>query len=198
MPRAFTEEERREIETRIRTAAADLFRRLGFKKTTVADLASAAGISKGAFYLFYAAKEDVMLDLVADYEREMRAQMEAEFKGASDGGDALRRIVKAQVQAVREEPVLRDLVSGDLLQQVWRGASDRKRRESVESDEAFLAHLAAHHLPLSVSPAVAAGMLRAVVIVSLQREQIGEESADAVIEAMIDAVVSHIAKRGDS
>jgi TetR/AcrR family acrAB operon transcriptional repressor len=53
-----------EREQRILDAAADLTLRYGFDKTTVSDIASAAGVSKGAIYLHYESKEALFDALV--------------------------------------------------------------------------------------------------------------------------------------
>jgi len=52
MPRAFTDPERDAIRARLMDAGRELFARRGIRATTVEQLARAAGISKGAFYLF--------------------------------------------------------------------------------------------------------------------------------------------------
>ncbi len=196
MPRAFSPDERLAIKRRIKSAAQVALRSYGFKKMTVADLADAAGISKGAFYLFYRAKEDVVMELIADYEATMRTAIDAEFQKGPTGREALRRVLHSQIRAACREPLIRDLVSGDLLQLIWRGAGEESRAASFDDDEAFLAGLAENHLTLSVSPAVAAGMLRAVVIAALQRDQVGYSVADAVIEGLVDAVVAYLVKGG--
>ena len=45
------------------TAAADVFARYGFKRTTLADIADAAGISRPALYLLFKNKEDLFKQL---------------------------------------------------------------------------------------------------------------------------------------
>ncbi|MDP3940535.1 MAG: TetR/AcrR family transcriptional regulator [Deltaproteobacteria bacterium] len=47
---------------RIRVAANQLFLKKGFEKTTVDAIATAAGVSKGTFYLHFERKEDLLLE----------------------------------------------------------------------------------------------------------------------------------------
>lgn len=42
----------------------DSWSKLGYKKTNIEDLCAKAGISKGAFYLFYASKEELFFDVI--------------------------------------------------------------------------------------------------------------------------------------
>ncbi|MBN8620470.1 MAG: helix-turn-helix transcriptional regulator, partial [Anaerolineae bacterium] len=53
-----------ERENRILDAAARLITHYGFDKTTVSDIAEAAGISKGAVYLHYKSKEALFEALI--------------------------------------------------------------------------------------------------------------------------------------
>ena len=51
---------------RILDATAELISKLGYNKTTVADIAAAAGISKGAIYLHFKSKEEVLEALLIE------------------------------------------------------------------------------------------------------------------------------------
>ena len=42
----------------------DSWSKLGYKKTNIEDLCAKAGISKGAFYLFYASKEELFFGVI--------------------------------------------------------------------------------------------------------------------------------------
>ena len=50
---------------RILEAASDLFAHYGYDKTTMEDIARAAGVSKGAIYLHFRGKEDLFDALIA-------------------------------------------------------------------------------------------------------------------------------------
>lgn len=79
-----------EREERILNAAADLFIHYGFDKTTVSDIARAAGISKGAIYLHYKSKDELFEALLvremAVYAETWMTNIEADPKGGTIGG----------------------------------------------------------------------------------------------------------------
>lgn len=56
-PRKFREEEKETIRQTLLETAKAMFRQYGIQKTTVAALTEAAGISQGAFYLFFPPKK---------------------------------------------------------------------------------------------------------------------------------------------
>ncbi len=51
----------------IMTAAAGIFAKYGYRKTTIDEIVAAAGISKGLFYHYYPSKKDLYLHLYHTY-----------------------------------------------------------------------------------------------------------------------------------
>jgi len=56
-------------------AALRLFRRYGFRKTTVDEIAAEAGVGKGSVYLEFLSKEDLFFALVEEHERAILAEV---------------------------------------------------------------------------------------------------------------------------
>src|SRR5512142_3186432 len=76
MPKGFSEQERTLIRQRLVEQGYHLFSAYGLKKTTVEELAAAAGISKGAFYLFYDSKEALFMDVIEETaEKRLRREL---------------------------------------------------------------------------------------------------------------------------
>jgi AcrR family transcriptional regulator len=57
MAKAFSEQERKIINEKLMAACEECWNLYGYQKTSIRDLCSKAGISSGAFYLFYESKE---------------------------------------------------------------------------------------------------------------------------------------------
>jgi AcrR family transcriptional regulator len=79
MPKAFSEREKELITARLLEEGHKLFATYGLKKTNVEEIAAAAGVSKGAFYLFYDSKEAFFMDVVEQVERRYRQEILAEI-----------------------------------------------------------------------------------------------------------------------
>jgi AcrR family transcriptional regulator len=75
MPKAFTEQEKDWIRTRLVEQGYELFATYGLKKTNIEELTQASGISKGAFYLFYESKEALFMDVVELAEQRFRHEI---------------------------------------------------------------------------------------------------------------------------
>lgn len=66
---AFNENEKELIKVRLQTAAEQCLKTYGVKKTTVEELTKIAGISKGAFYIFYKSKEILFFEVMELFQK---------------------------------------------------------------------------------------------------------------------------------
>ena len=95
MPRAFTAEEKRTIRARLLKEGRACFLRYGLKKTTIEDLVKRAGIAKASFYLFYASKEALYVELILDeLPAMMKRLLDGSFGSTDDTREALIRLTK--------------------------------------------------------------------------------------------------------
>lgn len=67
MPKTFSAQERENIRRILLKEASSLLFHKSVKEITVDELAEAAGIAKGSFYLFYKSKEALFLDFMEDF-----------------------------------------------------------------------------------------------------------------------------------
>lgn len=98
--------EKRELtQTQLLDAAAKLFVQQGFSATSIDAIAESAGFSRGAFYFYYPAKEDLFLAL---FQRHEDRQL-----------DALRTIVKAELPFAAKLQALEDFYAGLAHNRAW-------------------------------------------------------------------------------
>lgn len=65
---AFTDLEKGNIKEKLLVNCEESWCKLGYKKTSIDDLCAKAGISKGAFYLFYPSKEALFFDVITNIQ----------------------------------------------------------------------------------------------------------------------------------
>ena len=198
MPRAFTDPERDAIRARLMDAGRELFARRGIRATTVEQLARAAGISKGAFYLFSPSKEALFFALMEEIETELQGRLEAQVEEAPH--DALRMLLRTSLTARDENPLL-DLATSEEAIAVMRTKTPEEQRSfmnrDIELTAGIVERLAQHGVRIAVEPTVLAGLLRALVFVGMHREDIGAEVAPAVQDYLVDALSRALVVRGD-
>ncbi len=197
MPRAFSERERELIQERLRAAGRDAFRAQGLRRTSVEELARAAGISKGAFYLFYPSKEALFFDVLERFEAAMRERLLREVDGAPRDGP---RLLLTTALSLREaEPLLERLAVEDAAY-LLRTIPEEQARELLQGDVAFVAEvverLGRAGVRIGAEPVVLAGLLRALFFVSLHREEIGAAVYPAVANLLVERLAGALVEEG--
>ncbi|MFI2641006.1 ScbR family autoregulator-binding transcription factor [Streptomyces sp. NPDC018610] len=104
MPRQLRAEQTR---TTIITAAADLFDRRGYERTSLGDIAEHARVTKGALYFHFAAKEDLAHAIMELQSRAARKAVSDVDGRGCPSLEALMRITFAFTRLCVEDPVAR-------------------------------------------------------------------------------------------
>jgi AcrR family transcriptional regulator len=143
----------------ILSAAEPLFRRFGYRKTTVADIARSAGMAKGSIYLHFSSKEDIFLAILSVKLDAFAAEI---HKILSQNGSVQDRLLKAlsyfiyeatgswlqffpdlQYSLNEDEMIVRALFSQDsyrlsLMETLegWLVANGGEQRSAIPAEEA--------------------------------------------------------------
>jgi AcrR family transcriptional regulator len=174
MPKGFTEKEKELIAARLLEQGDRLFSAYGLKKTNVEEIAQAAGISKGAFYLFYDSKEALFMDVVEQAEVRLRRELLAAIAlpGPSPR-ERLYGVFKKAFNLFESIPVLHffNQVDFDLL---FRRLPAEKFQQHLGSDLAFIHELIAAcreaGIEILVPPEKITGLLYPIVLAVLHAE----------------------------
>ncbi len=94
MGRKFTEMERAEIITALKDICTEKLKRYGYKKISVDSLCKEAGISKGAFYLFYDSKEQLFYEVIIDLQNKIYHTSAAEIESLPGCGGIINALKK--------------------------------------------------------------------------------------------------------
>ena len=131
---------------RILTAAFTLFGRYGFKRTSMDDIATEAGLSRTALYLQFRNKEDIFRDLAAGLHREALSGAESALEDNGPLFNRLRSAVEAKtlkmIEIIRASPHGSELMDernrlcGDLATDSEGRFQDMLTRALVRADKA--------------------------------------------------------------
>ncbi len=87
-------------------AAMALWRTNGYARTTVADICRAAGVSRGLFYFYFPAKEDILFEVgllsTRSAQKKVRALLRADYDVEAVIGEALRSLERSMARNPRE------------------------------------------------------------------------------------------------
>ncbi len=90
----------------IRTAAIDAFTELGYGATTVRDIVRRTGLASGTFYNYYADKQAILGELVAEHVAQAGTRMTAARAAATTPREAIERGTVAYFRLLMESPSL--------------------------------------------------------------------------------------------
>ena len=133
MPRGFTESEKEKIREKLIGACQKRWSRYGYKKTSVEELCRKAGISKGAFYLFFESKEALFCEALCRMQEEIRDGASRIIDERPDHF-GVSEAVKFVYRAYDENNFLRDSDSADFAALMDK-LPEAQRRRLMRSEE---------------------------------------------------------------
>ena len=175
MPKAFTEQEKELIRKRLLEQGYKQFSAYGLRKTNIEELAEASGISKGAFYLFYASKEALFMDVVEQVEQRFRQELFAmvDVPGPSPRA-RLFALLHHAFHRVKTIPLLQFLTGSD-YDLLIRRVPPETFQEHVAHDRAFINELITRcqnaGIPIRVRPEEMISLLYPLVLTILHEDE---------------------------
>lgn len=195
MPKWFSEQEKEKIRSQLLDQGEKHFSQFGFKKTNVDEIARAVGISKGAFYRFYASKELLFMDVIEQVEIRGRREI---LKTIDQPGPSPRArlfaVFKKAFDLFGELPILR-IFSGSDFDILTRGVSAEVFQEHIASDRKFFEELfdrcqkAGIHIRVNADEVVR--MLYPLVIGFLSGSGKGEKSLTGNLDMHLELIAAY-------
>lgn len=196
MPRGFTDREKENIRELLEQKGKELFTAYGIRKTNVEDLTRAAGISKGAFYIFYSSKEDLFFNIMEKYEKQFREMLMDELDNISDSPrETLKTLLNIGFSSWRSNPVMARFSQDDYAY-LLRKLPEEKVKAHLNSDDDFVYRLIellnAKGIKMRGDPSIISGLMKALFYVSLHEEEIGKDVFPQTMDLLLDLVSDHL------
>lgn len=191
MSRAFTDKEKAGIQRKLLDEARRCASTLGMARTSVEQLARAAGISKGAFYRFYPSKESLFLLVLEEWHESLCCAARDALEENRDLPDC-QRLALAVLRACQllERNRVQDFFEFDVPVLLNR-LPDDELHEHYHSDEHHIRKLIEEAgIELAVEMPVAAAAIRALLTLS-HRKDLGAHHEEA-IEVLIEGTCARL------
>ena len=194
MPKGFTQSEKELIQNRLLEQGYRQFSAYGLKKTNVEELAAAAGISKGAFYIFYESKEALFMDVIELAETRFRQEVLAaiDLPGPTPRARLLA-VFKQAFSLLKTIPLLQFLTGRD-YDLLFRRVPAKKLQEHLASDEKFFEELITHCQKAGISiraqPEEITGLLYPIVLSILHEGDFGPYNASGRMDLLLELVAA--------
>ncbi|MEZ4866775.1 MAG: TetR/AcrR family transcriptional regulator [Caldilineaceae bacterium] len=196
MPKAFSDHEKEAIRRQLREQGQRLFEIHGLKKTSVDDLTQAAGISKGAFYLFYPSKEELLLDILEQIEAEMQASiLHYVVRNDANARQNVRAMLSNFLVMRDDYPLLKNFSQDDFMYLVRKLPAERVQAHSNQ-DQVFIASftqkLAQEGITIRTPPRVVTNLIKSLFFVGLHRHELGDDAYQESMAILVDLVAGYV------
>ena len=140
---AYSDDQREEIETRIKTIALELFAQSGYRNVSLRAIAQVLGMSAPALYRYFESKEALLDAIRADGFEDMRQLLAGEREQAATPVEAVASAMRAYVGFAVEQSALYSLMyeldQGEITQASAHGSRKLAFAEAVRMAEDVLA-----------------------------------------------------------
>jgi AcrR family transcriptional regulator len=196
MPKPFSEQEKERIRAQMREKGKKLFEKQGIKKTSVDELAQAAGISKGAFYLFYESKEELFMEILEGLEGDFRRRIfDASIHPEQDAGQHLSKLFQDALLTWEEYPLLQHFGRTE-YEYLARKLPPKRIQAHANRDnefvDEFIKRLKREGIALRTSPRVISNLMKSLFFVSLHREDLGKEAYEESMKILANLIARYI------
>jgi AcrR family transcriptional regulator len=193
MATAFSENERERIRIKLNEVAQECLGKFGVRKTTVDQLVQMAGISKGAFYIFYPSKEILFFKVFEEYQKSI---IEEVFSRLSEEKNIniqeFSELIYGLYQKVRQSFII-NIIQNQEFEYLMRKIPEEYILNHHSFDDMLAKNLLAH---LKVKKDIEAGIitasLRAVFMSILHVKEIGEKDFDKVLKLLITGLAHQL------
>jgi AcrR family transcriptional regulator len=189
MPRPFHEAEKAQIRAALLDAARAALARGGLRRTPIETLVREAGISKGAFYLFFESKEALVIELLVGTERQLRGELRAVVPAQ---GEPLDPLIRCIFEGVARHPLLSAL--GDPEERAWlmRALPPGFEEEARLDDARFFTHLFAEVGVTDVPGEVLAGIGAVALSLARDRGLVGEVAYAPLVTLLVESLARRL------
>jgi AcrR family transcriptional regulator len=194
MPKAFTQQEKDWISRRLLEQGYKQFSAFGLKKTNIEELADAAGISKGAFYLFYDSKESLFMDVAEEAEKRFRQEVLAaiDLPGPTPRVRLFAVLKKAFI-LLETIPILRFFTSSD-YDLLFRRVPPEKLQEHLANDRVFFEELVIRcqnaGIPIRTRADEISGLLYPLVLSIFHKDDLSLNNFSGSIDLLLELVAA--------
>lgn len=102
------------IRAEVLNAARGLFQRFGLFKTTMEDIAKAAGKGKSTLYYYYQSKDEIFDSVIKEDMEEVFNSVKYAVEQASTAEEKLRNFTSSKIRAISQKAALYSIVFGEI------------------------------------------------------------------------------------
>jgi len=177
MPKVFPEY-RKEAKSRVIKAAAGLFSKNGYHDTTMDDIASELGVSRGAIYLYFESKEAILQEIFLLNQKSLRFMLE-QYGDEPDPLTMAEKLFDKITECKRARmPIHFEMVSIAAYDDAVRKMMLEDNERYLEVTQAFVQHhMDKGNIRKDIDPRILANLIISLTVGSMEKMIIGADPA---------------------
>jgi AcrR family transcriptional regulator len=200
MGRPFNEEEKENIKNNLLEKGRYLFAKKGLKNTTVEELTQAAGIAQGSFYTFYGSKEELYFEILESEEKHISGLLEKQLLSFDMTRKNFKRFLLQTIDMITGNSLLITLLNVKDYQSLISKIPEEKFQKHLHKEYQFTDRLINRfqenkHMK-HVRPEILSGLLHALFLLQLHRNEIGTDIFPDMFELLIDMISDTLINNG--
>ncbi|HEX3028932.1 MAG TPA: TetR/AcrR family transcriptional regulator [Clostridia bacterium] len=197
MPKGFTEREKEIIRNKLLEKGREFLTTYGVRKTCVEDLARAAGISKGAFYIFYGSKEELFFEIFEQVEAEVKQKVVTNiFDFTKPPKESFKEYISNLILTTDENPMWSVITNKGNIDYLLRKLPPEIVQKHLCNDVSNVADMYANFKEAGFlkdhDPEVVSGILRALFCMIFHKDDIGGDVYEKVIKAYVGMTADYL------
>lgn len=200
MPKGFNEKEKVYIRQKLLEVGKELFGRYGLKKTSIDEAVKRAGISKGAFYLFYSSKELYFMEVLESLEKEVKEGMLVTLRNSSlSPVERFKAYMRQSLEYMEKNPIMTKMSQQD-LEVLMVNLPPEKLKEHMDSDLGYIVDFLSEvngpdALPGKINSEALQGFFKFMFYIFLHKGEMARSEYEAGMELYIDMAASYLIKQ---
>jgi len=194
----FTESEKEQIRQCLLTKGKELFTQYGLAKTSIDDLVRACGIAKGSFYKFFSSKEELFYVILNNQEEITNRLMGEHLSENLSPGELLSSFLHLAFQMADENPLLqqwfRDGEHERIIRKLPKHLQENFSQAHTQKGIFFVQTLMQRGVLKEQDPEVINGVLHAVMLLRLHKEELGKDIFSKIVDLIIDYIAEGLTK----
>lgn len=190
MARSFTEAEKENIRERLIAECEKNWAAFGYKKTSIDELCAKAGISKGAFYLFFDSKEILFCNVLDNVQARLILLTEETLSKSPDKADICQMLKQIYLEYAKTN-ILTQRNSPDFTNFLNRAPEEWKEKSQIINDDFIMNTIFSANLKLKMDKKKAIGIFNALLAIVTSRDTLGYDHFE-VFCILLDSVIHEI------
>jgi len=189
-PKGFSDEEKDELRTKLCTECERSWALHGYKKTSIGELTAKIGISTGAFYLLYSAKEDLFCDTLERVQNRLKSKL-LEIINSKRGKAGFISSMKWHFEEFDKLPFLYDLGTPDFLAFLNKLPKDRIEKLHFDSETFFYDTIDLAGLRLKIEKEKAYAVIGSMLFMVTLKDKLAYDRFE-VFEFLLNSTIDQI------